>query len=220
MFDWILARYEGSLGWVLRHQFFTLAVALITMAATIYLYVLIPKGFFPQQDVGRLTGTIQADQDTSFQAMSRRAAQFVDIVKQDPAVETVVAYVGGGGGASALNSARMNVTAEGSLGTNAERRPGDRAPARQARAPARRHALPAGRSGSARRRPAVERAVSVHAARRRRRRAQRVGAEGLRQAAHDRATGRRQQRSADPRAAGLAGDRSQHRVAPGHYAPR
>ena len=107
VFDWILARYEGSLGWVLRHQAVTLAVAVITMGATIYLYVLIPKGFFPQQDVGRLTGTIQADQDTSFQAMSRRVAQFVEVVKQDPAVDTVVAYVGGGGGS--LNSARMNV---------------------------------------------------------------------------------------------------------------
>ncbi|HWF85313.1 MAG TPA: efflux RND transporter permease subunit, partial [Vicinamibacterales bacterium] len=107
-FDWILGQYERSLGWVLRHQGVTLTVALVTMAATIYLYVLIPKGFFPQQDVGRLTGSILADQDTSFQAMNRRVAQFVDVVMHDPAVGSVVAYVGGGGG-SALNTGRMNV---------------------------------------------------------------------------------------------------------------
>jgi multidrug efflux pump len=109
VFDWILGQYERSLGWVLRHQAIVLTVAIVTMGATVYLYVRVPKGFFPQQDAGRLTGTIQADQDTSFQAMSRRVAQFVEVVKQDPAVETVVAYVGGGGGASALNSARLNV---------------------------------------------------------------------------------------------------------------
>jgi multidrug efflux pump len=108
-FDWILGQYERSLGWVLRHQTLTLTVALVTMGATIYLYVLIPKGFFPQQDVGRLSGTIVADQDTSFQAMSRRVSEFVGVVMHDPAVESVVAYVGAGGGASALNTARMNV---------------------------------------------------------------------------------------------------------------
>jgi multidrug efflux pump len=106
-FEWFLRRYERTLGWVLRHQGVTLTVALVTMAATICLYVLIPKGFFPQQDVGRLTGTIMADQDTSFQAMNDRVGQFVEIVMQDPAVDTVVAYVGGGG--SALNTGRMNV---------------------------------------------------------------------------------------------------------------
>ena len=81
-----------------------LVVTLITMAATGYLYVTIPKGFFPQQDTGRLTGSIQADQDTSFQAMRQRVSQFVDIARQDPAVDSVLAYVGGGG---IQNSARM-----------------------------------------------------------------------------------------------------------------
>ncbi len=110
-FNWILARYAGMLRWVLKHQPVTLTAALVTMAATIYLYVIIPKGFFPQQDVGRLNGTLIADQDTSFQAMQRRIIQFADIVRQDPAVDGVVAYAGGSGpgGGSAVNTARVNV---------------------------------------------------------------------------------------------------------------
>ena len=88
-FDWILRRYENSLGWVLRHQPLTLAVTLATMAATVFLYAKVPKGFFPQQDTGRLNGNIQADQDTSFQAMEKKLAQFVTTVMRDPAVASV-----------------------------------------------------------------------------------------------------------------------------------
>src|SRR5881409_3210362 len=85
-FQWLHGRYERTLSWVLRHQPLTLLVTLATIAFTIYLYVIVPKGFFPQQDTGRLIGTIQADQNTSFQAMSRRLLQFSDTVSQDPAV--------------------------------------------------------------------------------------------------------------------------------------
>jgi multidrug efflux pump len=105
-FDRILALYDRSLGWVLRHQRTTLAVTLGTMAATVFLYTRIPNGFFPQQDTGSLAGAIQADQATSFQAMQRRVAQFVEIVLRDPAVASVQAYVGGGG---AQNTGRMFV---------------------------------------------------------------------------------------------------------------
>ena len=76
VFDAIVRFYERTLTWVLRHQPLTLAVTLATMAATVFLYARIPKGFFPQQDAGRLTGTIQADQDTSFQAMQGKLAPF------------------------------------------------------------------------------------------------------------------------------------------------
>ena len=106
VFDWIRGRYERSLAWVLRYQGATLVVTLATMVATGYLYVRIPKGFFPQQDTGAVTGSIQADQDTSFQAMQQRVSRFGDIVMSDPAVATVLAYVGGGG---IQNSARMFV---------------------------------------------------------------------------------------------------------------
>jgi multidrug efflux pump len=106
-FDWIVQRYERSLRVVLRHQALVLAVTIGTMVMTAWLYAAIPKGFFPQQDTGRLTGQVQADQDTSFQAMKRRVAAFADLVRHDTDVESVLAYVGGGG---AQNSARMFVT--------------------------------------------------------------------------------------------------------------
>jgi multidrug efflux pump len=95
-FVWLLGKYETSLVWVLRHQRLTLAVALLTMVGTVGLYVIVPKGFFPQQDGGRLNGSIVAAQDVSFQAMDRLLPQFVDIVKADPAIENCTAFIGGG----------------------------------------------------------------------------------------------------------------------------
>ncbi len=105
-FDAILHVYERSLGWVLKHQRFTILVTLATMAATIFLYAKVPKGFFPQQDSGRLTGTIQADQDTSFQAMQNKLAQFVDTVMLDPDVESANGFLGGG----TVNAGRMFIS--------------------------------------------------------------------------------------------------------------
>ncbi|HET7451390.1 MAG TPA: efflux RND transporter permease subunit, partial [Thermoanaerobaculia bacterium] len=105
-FDAILKGYEHALGWVLRHQAFTLAVTIATMAASVYLYVKVPKGFFPQQDTGRLTGAIQADQDTSFQAMQRKLGQFVGTVMKDPAVDSANGFVGGG----TANTGRMFIS--------------------------------------------------------------------------------------------------------------
>jgi len=105
-FDAILRGYERSLGWVLRHQRLTMIVTLATMAATVFLYVKIPKGFFPQQDTSRLTGSIIADQDTSFQAQQKRLATFVSTVTNDPAVENTAGFLGGG----TLNSGRMFVS--------------------------------------------------------------------------------------------------------------
>lgn len=112
VFAWILLGYERTLSFVLRHQRTTLLVTLSTVGFTIYLYVIIPKGFFPQQDTGRLTGSILADQDTSFQAMQQFLARFAAIVGEDPAVDGVTAFTGGGpggGGSSAANTARMFV---------------------------------------------------------------------------------------------------------------
>jgi multidrug efflux pump len=106
-FDAILAFYRRTLSTVMRHQPLTLAVTLATMAATVFLYVQIPKGFFPQQDTGRLTGQILADQNTSFQAMNERLQTFVEIMMKDPGVSYVQAYAGGG---SVTNQARMFVT--------------------------------------------------------------------------------------------------------------
>ncbi|HTO74937.1 MAG TPA: multidrug efflux RND transporter permease subunit [Thermoanaerobaculia bacterium] len=106
LFDRVIGGYEASLRWVLRHQPLMLAVTLATMAASVYLYVKVPKGFFPQQDSGRLTGTIQADQDTSFQAMEKKLREFVSIVQNDPNVENANGFLGGG----LTNNGRMFVS--------------------------------------------------------------------------------------------------------------
>ena len=78
----------------------TLAVLLATIALNVYLFIHVPKGFFPQQDNGRIMGAIQADQDTSFQAMDKILRQMVNIVAADPAVDTVNGFTGGGGAAA------------------------------------------------------------------------------------------------------------------------
>jgi HAE1 family hydrophobic/amphiphilic exporter-1 len=85
-FDLMLGGYKRGLDIVLRHQFVTLCVFLLTMAASVLLYVYIPKGFFPQQDTGFIFGNAQSAQDSSFAAMNRRMIQIADIVRQDPAV--------------------------------------------------------------------------------------------------------------------------------------
>jgi multidrug efflux pump len=108
VFEWVLGAYETTLIRVLRHPRITMLVLLSTIGFTIYLYVIVPKGLFPQQDTGRLTGTIQADQGTSFQQMEKLLVEFAGAVSEDPAVDNVIAFTGGGGGGgSAGNTARM-----------------------------------------------------------------------------------------------------------------
>ena len=110
IFELVLHLYTRTLLVVLRHQIITLLITLSTIGLTIYLYVIVPKGFFPQQDTGRLTGNVQADQDTSSKAMARLLVQFASAVSEDPAVDSVTAFTGGSreaGGAS--NSGRMFV---------------------------------------------------------------------------------------------------------------
>ena len=104
-FEWLLRRYEASLSWVLRHARLTMVVAAITVCINVYLYAVVPKGFFPEQDNGRLMGAIQADQDTSFQALRQKLGQFVEVVMADPAVDSVVGLTGGTQGTS--NTGRM-----------------------------------------------------------------------------------------------------------------
>jgi multidrug efflux pump len=87
--------YARSLEWSLRHPFLLLMTLVATMALNVYLYVTIPKGFFPQEDTGRLIGGIQADQSTSFQAMGPKLRQVMKIIGDDPAVENVVGFTGG-----------------------------------------------------------------------------------------------------------------------------
>ena len=98
--------YRSSLGWVLRHKRLILAVTILTVFVNVGLYIVVPKGFFPQQDTGRLAGMVMGDQDVSFDAMKGKTQEAIRIVKADPAVENVLAFVGGHG---AQNQGRMFV---------------------------------------------------------------------------------------------------------------
>ena len=90
-----LGLYERTLRWVLRNSGPVILVLLATVALNVYLFEIVPKGFFPQQDTGRLIGGIRADQSISFQAMRQKLAQFIDILRADPAVDSVVGFTGG-----------------------------------------------------------------------------------------------------------------------------
>ena len=107
VFDGILRVYERSLGWVLRHQPLMLVVTLATIALTVYLYGAVPKGFFPEQDTGRLSGGLKTDQDTSFQSMSATLERTATVVASDKAIANVLAFSGGRG---AFNQAQMFAT--------------------------------------------------------------------------------------------------------------
>jgi multidrug efflux pump len=87
--------YERSLTWALNHGAWLMLLMLATVGLNVYLYAIVPKGFFPVQDVGRVVGTLQADQSISFAAMQQKLADFVEIVRKDPAVENVVGFAGG-----------------------------------------------------------------------------------------------------------------------------
>ena len=93
----ISEEYARGLRWVLRHQGITLVVFLLTFVINIYLYVIVPKGFFPQQDAGRLRGEIRAQQDTSFASMEAKIQQILSVVDKDPGVQSAVSFLGGGG---------------------------------------------------------------------------------------------------------------------------
>ena len=111
MFNWLHSRYEVSLAWALRHSLITLAILLVTLGCNFYLFWNVPKGFFPEQDTGRIMGRIQAAQDISFQAMEQKLTRIVNIIKSDPDVQYVTAFTGGGGGGgSTANTGRMFVS--------------------------------------------------------------------------------------------------------------
>jgi multidrug efflux pump len=105
-FDRLVSLYGKTLTRVLRHPAITLAVLIATIALNVYLFVRVPKGFFPLQDNGRMMGAILADQDSSFQSMQRTLMRMVEIVSKDPAIDTVNGYTGGG----TANTARMFIS--------------------------------------------------------------------------------------------------------------
>ena len=100
LFDRAQSLYERTLAWSLRHSALVMLVLLIAVVLNVVLYVIVPKGFFPEQDTGRMIGQIQADQSISFQAMQQKLTQLMSIVQHDPAVQDVVGFTGAGGGGS------------------------------------------------------------------------------------------------------------------------
>ncbi len=109
--DRSIAWYERTLGWSLRHGGWVMLALAVTVALNVLLFTVIPKGFFPQEDTGLITGGIVADQSISFQLMKDKLVQLMDIVQADPAVESVAGYTGAGsgGGASQTNTGSVYV---------------------------------------------------------------------------------------------------------------
>jgi len=107
VFDGILGVYRVCLSWVLRHQLVVLLITIATAFLSIHLFKEAPKGFFPQQDTGRIQGSVQATQDISFNAMKRKMRRYVEIGMQDPNVTTMIGFCGG---TTAMNQGRMYIT--------------------------------------------------------------------------------------------------------------
>ncbi len=109
MFQGMLNLYDVGLKWVLRHQFFTLMVAVATLVATVWLYIIIPKGLLPQQDTGMILGVTDSAQSISFKAMSQRQLSIAEIVRRDPDVVSVASFVGAGSVNSTVNTGRLYI---------------------------------------------------------------------------------------------------------------
>jgi len=109
-FDGLLALYDRALSVALRYRFITLMIMILTVCATVALFVVIPKGFFPQQDTGMIVGITEGAQDISPQAMIARQNAILDVVTKDPAVASVIDYIGPGGATVTENDGRVFIT--------------------------------------------------------------------------------------------------------------
>jgi multidrug efflux pump len=105
----VIDAYAKTLQFVLRHEYVTLLVAVATLVFTVYLYVIVPKGFFPVQDTGVILGISEAPQDVSFASMARRQQALVDVILKDPAVESLSSFIGVEGTNTTLNSGRIQI---------------------------------------------------------------------------------------------------------------
>jgi multidrug efflux pump len=125
-FGWVLRGYERSLDWALYNRALVMFILLAVVALNVYLFVAVPKGFFPQQDTGQINGGLRADRSISFQAMQGKLQQLVDIIRRDPAVDTVVGFTGGrraGGGFMFINLKPRSERSEGGQAVIARLRP-------------------------------------------------------------------------------------------------
>jgi len=110
MFETLIAQYSRTLQWILRHEISTLLVAAATLVLAIYLYVVVPKGLFPTQDVGIIQGISQAPESISFRAMSLKQQELAKVILQDPAVASLSSFIGVDGTNATLNSGRIQIT--------------------------------------------------------------------------------------------------------------
>jgi len=108
-FELIIAAYGKTLRWVLRHQFLTQLVTFGTLAATILLYIYVPKGFFPVQDTGVILGVSESEQSISFTAMAARQQELAQVILQDPDVESLSSFIGIDGTNTTINSGRVQI---------------------------------------------------------------------------------------------------------------
>jgi multidrug efflux pump len=108
-FNWVIARYGSTLGWVLRHKTETLVVAALTLVGTVLLYVFVPKGFFPVQDTGVIVGISEAAQSVSFAGLADRQQQLARVILDDPAVQSLSSFIGVDGTNTTVNSGRIQI---------------------------------------------------------------------------------------------------------------
>ncbi len=161
-FQWLHHEYDAGLRWVLRHQWLILGVAVGTAFLNIYLFIIVPKGFFPQQDTGRLSGQTMAAQDISFPAMRDKQRTLAQMTLDDPAVRSVTAFAGGG--RSSNNTGFMFIALKDpSQRKGGDGRHGGQPLAGQALERSRRAAVPAGQPGHSNRRARQRSPVPVHA---------------------------------------------------------
>ena len=108
-YQWVVDRYDGSLQFVLRHQTVTLFVTLATLVLTLYMYLVVPKGFFPVQDTGVILGISQAPESTSFQGMADRQRALARVILQDPDVVSLSSFIGVDGTNMTPNAGRIQI---------------------------------------------------------------------------------------------------------------
>src|SRR5581483_11855380 len=108
-FEKTIAFYGRTLKWVLDHRNLTLAVAAATLVLTVFLYIVIPKGFFPVQDTGEIQGVSEADQSISFEEMSKMQQRLAAAILKDPAVDSLSSFIGVDGTNTTLNSGRIQI---------------------------------------------------------------------------------------------------------------
>jgi multidrug efflux pump len=108
-FNWVIEKYANTLRWVLRHQTATLFVTAATLAVTIFLFIIVPKGFFPVQDTGVILGVSEAPPSVSFSEMSRLQQALASVIQKDPAVQSLSSFIGVDGINTVMNSGRIQI---------------------------------------------------------------------------------------------------------------